>query len=74
VCACVSFCLFVNLVKLQTTIGLKCLELPKLALLCVIQCSGFMQYIRVIAVGVILGCMCFKSINIENIYWFLFPI
>lgn len=74
-CACVSVCLFVcEFVKsYEPQLVLKCLELPKLALLYFIQCSGLTQYIHAIAMGLISECMCFESINRENIYWFLFP-
>ena len=74
VCMCQSVCLFVSLLKAANHNWFKnAWNFPNWLYFYVIQCSGLTQYIHAIAVGLIPGCMCFESINRENIYWFLFP-
>lgn len=70
----VRVCLFVSLLKATNHNWFNnAWNFPNWLYFYVTQCSGLMQYIHAIAVGVIPRCMCFESINIENIYWFLFP-
>ena len=72
-CMCQSVCLFVSLLKAANHNWFKnAWNFPNWLYFYVIQCSGLTQYIHAIAVGLIPGCMCFESINRENIYWFLF--
>lgn len=74
VCMRVCVCLFVSLLKATNHNWFKnAWNFPNWLYFYVTQCSGLTQYIHAIAVGLIPRCMCFESINIENIYWFLFP-
>lgn len=71
--ACVSVRLFVSLLKATNHTWFKnAWNFPNW-LYFVTQCSGLTQSIHAAAAGGIPGCMCFESINRENIYWFLFP-
>lgn len=71
VCACMCLSEFVNATGPQLVE--KAWNFPNWLYFSFLQCSGLTQHILVFTVGVP-RCMCFKSLDIEYIYWFLFQL